>query len=239
MITAQEIREKGFSKSKIGGYEMSEVDDFLESIADDLTNSQKELAVVNSKCKVLAQKIEEYRSNESALNQAVLSAQKLAIQIESEAKEKADKMIAEAQAKVDELLGDLPARQAAEEKRLHDAEEASEKFIEGIRSMCNAQLKNIDRIWASNSKHEIPVEPAAPVEAPQVKAPVKDVEPAEVPAEKPLKASPAVDIEEAIRSIEASVSKKASEPSIHMDLSADMNARSGGINTDSTQPFTF
>ena len=30
MITAQDIREKGFEKSRIGGYDMAAVDEFLE-----------------------------------------------------------------------------------------------------------------------------------------------------------------------------------------------------------------
>ena len=42
MITAQDIREKTFEKSRIGGYDMAAVDDFLEVLADDITASQKE-----------------------------------------------------------------------------------------------------------------------------------------------------------------------------------------------------
>ena len=86
MITAQDIREKTFEKSKFGGYDMAQVDEFLEELADDLTNSQKEVAVLKSKMKVLVDKIEEYRNNESALNKSILSAQKLAQDIESEAR---------------------------------------------------------------------------------------------------------------------------------------------------------
>ena len=88
MITAQDIREKTFEKarSRGGGYDMTSVDDFLEELADDITASQKENAVLKSKMKVLVDKIEEYRANEEALNMAVLSAQKLAVQIESDAR---------------------------------------------------------------------------------------------------------------------------------------------------------
>ena len=86
MITAQDIREKTFEKSRIGGYDMASVDDFLEELADDVTAYQKENAVLKSKMKVLVDKIEEYRANEEALNMAVLSAQKLAVQIENDAR---------------------------------------------------------------------------------------------------------------------------------------------------------
>ena len=80
MITAQDIREKTFEKSRMNGYDMASVDDFLEELAEDISASQKETAVLKSKMKVLVDKIEEYRANEEALNLAILSAQKLAVQ---------------------------------------------------------------------------------------------------------------------------------------------------------------
>ena len=83
MITAQDIREKTFEKSRMNGYDMASVDDFLEELAEDISSAQKENAVLKSKMKVLVDKIEEYRANEEALNMAILSAQKLAVQIES------------------------------------------------------------------------------------------------------------------------------------------------------------
>ena len=94
MITAQDIREKTFEKSRIGGYDMASVDNFLEEIADDITAAQKENSVLKSKMKVLVDKIEEYRANEEALNLAVISAQKLAVQIEADARTRAAAMLA-------------------------------------------------------------------------------------------------------------------------------------------------
>ena len=100
MITAQDIREKTFEKSRMNGYDMASVDDFLEELAEDIGASQKENAVLKSKMKVLVDKIEEYRANEEALNMAILSAQKLAVQIESEARQRAAAMIEDAERQV-------------------------------------------------------------------------------------------------------------------------------------------
>lgn len=234
MITAQDIREKSFDKSRVGGYDMAEVDEFLEQIADDLTAAQKETAVLKSKMKVLVDKIEEYRGNENALNQTLLSAQKLAVQIENEAKEKSAKMIADAEAEVQEKTGDIEARIKAEEKRLFDAQKASAKFFDGIRAMCNAQLKNIDALDLARD-----VKKAVEAPAPE---PVRPVASENARNEFEAKfAREAVDIEEAVRSIEASVARKQPAPSGRMDLSADMgDPFSTRIDDkDSTQPFTF
>lgn len=223
MITAQDIREKTFEKSKFGGYDMAEVDEFLEELADDLTSAQKETSVLKSKMKILVDKIEEYRSNESALNQSILSAQKLAQQIESEARAKADKMLADAEKTVQEKVGNITSLTDFEEKRLAAAQAASAKFIDGIRAMCNAQLKNIENISIASA----PAAVAVKQEVSQSKE------------EKKMN-SAADAIDETVRRIDASVSRKKPETSVRMDLDLDMNeedASSQGL--DSTQPFSL
>ena len=137
MITAQDIREKTFEKSRFGGsgYDMASVDDFLEELADDITASQKENAVLKSKMKVLVDKIEEYRANEEALNMAVLSAQKLAVQIENDARARAAAMIADAERQVKAQIGSIADQAAAEEKRLAAAKDATAKFLQAAREL--------------------------------------------------------------------------------------------------------
>ena len=213
MITAQDIREKTFEKSKFGGYDMAEVDDFLEELANDLTASQKEVAVLKSKMKVLVSKIEEYRGNEAALNQSILSAQKLAQQIEADAREKADAMISNAQRQVDDTIGSISAKAEFEEKRLAAAQAASVKFLDGIRAMCNAQLKNIDHLSLTSfgGSAEAHAEPAPEPEE-------EELEPEEEEAE----------LEEEL------------PPEEEDDLSFDLNASfEPEDDADSTQPFTL
>lgn len=234
MITAQDVREKTFEKSKLGGYDMAEVDDFLEQLADELTTAQKESAVLKSKMKVLVDKIEEYRTNENALNQALLSAQKLASQIESEAKQRAEKMIAEADAQVQEKLGTIQEQTAAEEKRLHDAKAASAKFFDGVRAMCNAQLKNIDALDLAKEARMAVDQTAGSI--------ISEVKEQAAPVEQKTYSKQNADIEEAVRSIEASVAKQKPQPDMKLDLSADFDAAklfSSSNDQDSTQPFKF
>ena len=235
MITAQDVREKTFEKSKLGGYDMAEVDDFLEQLADELTTAQKESAVLKSKMKVLVDKIEEYRANENALNQALLSAQKLATQIEAEAKQRADKMISEADAQVQEKLGTIQEQTALEEKRLRDAEAASAKFFDGIRAMCNAQLKNIDALDLAKEAKK-----AVDQTAGSIISEVKQEQASPVVEKSYAKQN--ADIEEAVRSIEASVARQKPQPDMRLDLSADFDAAklfSSSNDQDSTQPFKF
>ena len=145
MITAQDIREKAFEKAR-NGYDMATVDDFLEELADEISAAQKENAVLKSKMKVLVDKIEEYRSNEEALNMAILSAQKLAVQIENEARQRASATIADAEAKAQAVLGSIEEETRSYEKRLAEAKDAKSQFIAEAKALCEAQLSQLNAI---------------------------------------------------------------------------------------------
>ena len=195
MITAQDIREKGFERVRLNGYDMAAVDEFLEELADDVAASQKENAVLKSKMKVLVDKIEEYRANEEALNSAILSAQKLAVQIENEARQRAAATVAEADKKAQDTIGSIAARADAEEKRLADAKAACAKFFEAAKVLCNTQLEKIDAIRTDMG-----------VQAPKAPA----------PAEK---------VDDAVRAIESSASRMQTELSLDLDADVKPRSR--------------
>lgn len=168
MITAQDIREKTFEKATFGGYDMSEVDDFLEELAADNAATQKEVGVLNAKMKVLADKIREYQSTEEAMRMALVSAQKLAKDVEQEAQQKAEAVIAEAQtqaeailaearAKADEICGDVITKRETEENRLAAAKKAAAEYIE---KMLMVTEKQSDFLTALKGMEEVDEEPA-------------------------------------------------------------------------------
>ena len=88
MLTPQEVSERAFPKASFGGYNMSQVDEFLDVLTEDYSALYSENAVLKSKMKVLVEKVEEYRSTEEAMRRALLTAQKMA-----------DELVAQAEAK--------------------------------------------------------------------------------------------------------------------------------------------
>ena len=224
MITAQDIREKTFEKSRMNGYDMASVDDFLEELAEDIGASQKENAVLKSKMKVLVDKIEEYRANEEALNMAILSAHKLAVQIESEARQRAAAMIEDAERQVKAKVGSIQEQTAAEERRLNDAQTATKIFLDKAKALCSEHLTRLGVIGG---------ELELPEEEPEV-AEIEEEE--EVPV-----VTDDVDIDEAVRSIEEQVSRpSAPEPALDLDLSDfDLAPAPKRKNLSSTQSFNL
>ena len=218
MTTPQEIREKSFDKARsmFGGYDMVVIDEYLEDLANDFEALQKENASLKSKMKVLVGKIEEYRTNESALNAAILSAQKLSVQIENDARARAAAMLADAERQVKAQIGSIAEQTAAEEKRLAAAKEAPAKFFQAARELCNTQLKNLDNI----SSGILPQQEPAPAKA---------------------AAEPAVSVEDAVRSIESSMARIQPEPPVNIDIAPakEVPAAKPAKSFDSTQPFTL
>ena len=176
MITAQDIRERTFERARVGGYDAAAVDDFLDQLAEEVAASQKNTSVLKQKMKILADKVAEYRDNEEALNRAVLSAQKLAVQIEQEARDRAAAILADAERQVKERLGSIEEEEEREKRNLEEAKAATAKYFESVRALCKGQLQQLDAIAGEFVPAEEPAEEEAPVEEEPVKedAPAAD-----------------------------------------------------------------
>ena len=211
MITAQDIREKTFEKARIGGYDMAAVDDFLDELAESIGAAQKENTVLKSKMKVLVDKIEEYRAGEETLSSAILQAQKLAAQIENDARKRAAGMLAEAEDKVKARVGSIEEETRLYERRLEEAKAATAKYFDDVRALCEGQLSQLDAI----SRDYIP--------QPEV--------------DEAAGAAAVEDVEDAVRSIEDSASIIQPEVNFSLDL-GPAEEPEAEVSLESTQPFT-
>ena len=85
MLTPQEVSERAFQKANFGGYNMAQVDEFLDVLTGDYSALYNENAVLKNKMKVLVDKVEEYRSTEEAMRKALMAAQRMADDLVKEA----------------------------------------------------------------------------------------------------------------------------------------------------------
>lgn len=203
MITAQDVREKTFTK-QFNGYSMTQVDEFLDEIAADISAMTKENAALTAKMRVLVEKIEEYRQTEDSMRLALLSAQKMGAQVESEAQQKADAIIAEARETATRLTSHATQGIANEEAKLEEAKKTTARFIEHMRLVLDKQMEFYDKLSKANL-----VSASKAAEAPAAEAPAPAAAPAPTPAPAPAPVESPVD--EAVRSIESSVQKAVME----------------------------
>ena len=135
MFTPQEVSEKVFPKASFGsgGYSMSSVDEFLDALTEDYSTLFKENVTPKAKLKVLAEKVEEYRSTEDAMRQTLLTAQKMAAKLVQEAQAEKDRMLSGAKAEAAQEI------QRLESEKLAMAQEKLAEFIRRSDELCQAQ----------------------------------------------------------------------------------------------------
>ena len=183
MFTPQQIDQISFGRSTFGGYDMQQVDEFLEPLTEDYVTLYKENALLKSKMRVLVGKLEEYRKNEAAMKEAVLNAQKTSENMIREAEAKCAQMLssanataaakaaeAEKAAKATETAAESTQKNdaliAAENARVEEARRTAAVKISELQEQLRSCIQALDRIKGANA-------PATPV-APAPKAePVK------------------------------------------------------------------
>ncbi len=97
MFTPQEIQEQTFSKAVFGGYDMQQVDDFLEPLTEDYITLYKENSVLKAKMKILVEKLEEYRAQETQQSSATAEAEAKSAQLLKQTQAKCAAMLQNAE----------------------------------------------------------------------------------------------------------------------------------------------
>ena len=201
MFTPQEIQEQTFSKAVFGGYDMQQVDDFLEPLTEDYIMLYKENSVLKSKMKILVEKLEEYRGQEAAMKQQMAQAQAQCDRMIAEAQSRSATIVAGAETTLRSQSDDLKKELAEEQARVDDAKKTALNFIDVIEQDIKGHLELLEKLksrdltlsqpqvmpqktvrekpydWQADQPAAVqpPVQPAAPVQ-PVVSAPSESAE---------------------------------------------------------------
>lgn len=142
MLTPDQIKSKEFHTTGKSSYKAEEVDEFLNEIHASYDQMFRENANIIKKMSILANKVEEYKKDEDSLRQALLSAQKLADRIISEAKETSEKQLSEASQQSENMLSD--ATQKAD-KILDDAKRLADAKVHEANKQADEIIGSVNR----------------------------------------------------------------------------------------------
>ena len=104
MITPLDIENKKFSKQMMNGYNVDEVDDFLDEVMEDYEAHYKELAVLRPKVEELEAALERYKNIENTLQNTLVMAQSTADEVKSVARQQSDQIISDAQREAENII---------------------------------------------------------------------------------------------------------------------------------------
>lgn len=118
-MKAKDINSQKFEKAAFG-YKQEDVDGFLNELAADYSQLEKENEEINAKLQVLADKVREYRKDEDAVRDALLFAQKEGHRVVSEANAKAEEVLSNAKSESDKIIGNatLDSRKAVDDLKV-------------------------------------------------------------------------------------------------------------------------
>ena len=163
MFTPQQIEQVSFSKQTFNGYNIEEVDSFLEPLTEDYITLYKENALLKSKMRILVSKLEEYRKNEASMKEAIVNAQNTCDLMVKEAESKCALMLSEANLAAAEHARHTKTLMAEEEARVEEARRTATAQIERLQRQLTACMDALEYIKVNNR----PLAPVAPQPEPE------------------------------------------------------------------------
>jgi len=141
MITPLDIENKRFGKQKIGGYNVNEVDDFLDELTLEYGKLYKENAELKSQREELDTDVGKYKNIENTLQNTLVMAQKTADEITAVAKQQAEQIVKEAEYKAKTAVDELNMQIITKEKELEDLKKQFDVYKAKMESLLISQLE--------------------------------------------------------------------------------------------------
>ena len=146
MLTPLDIENKKFSKQIMNGYNVEEVDDFLDEIGVDFAKKQKEVNEASKKIEELNASLEHYKNIEETLQNTLLMAQSTAEEVKNIAKQKADQIVTDAKASSQKEVDYIQNQILVKKKELEDVQKQFDIYKAKMESLLISQLELIKEI---------------------------------------------------------------------------------------------
>lgn len=143
-ITPNEISNKDFKKV-FRGYDIDEVDEFLEQLVDDYEKIYKENLSLKEKIGLLNEKIEHYSNIEATLQNTLVLAQTAAEQAKESSKRDAELIIRDAQETANNIIRKAEERVLEISKEQELLKQQYSMFKSRFEGMLKAQLDSIGK----------------------------------------------------------------------------------------------
>ena len=141
MITPLDIDNKKFAKQMVNGYNVEEVDDFLDELTIDYSKNYKEVTELRAKVEELNNSLVQYKTIESTLQNTLVMAQSTAEEVKNVAKQKADQIVEEAKSNAQKQVDELNNEILMKQKELDDVKKQFDIYKAKMESLLISQLE--------------------------------------------------------------------------------------------------
>ena len=144
MLTPADVENKVFKKAKIGGYDINDVEDFLEKLIVDYEAVFKEVTELKDKCENLQESVKYYKSLEQGIEQSINNARDEADKIKARALEEAGEIRDRKEKEYKNRLAELDLEVKKKEYDLEEKKKEMQIYKIKVKSMLEAQIKILD-----------------------------------------------------------------------------------------------
>ncbi len=141
MLTPLDIENKRFGKQMMNGYNVNEVDDFLDELTLEYGKLYKENAELKEKREELDNDVDKYKNIENTLQSTLVMAQKTADEITAVAKQQADQIIKDAEFSAKNSVEELNTQITLKQKELEELKKQFDVYKAKMESLLISQLE--------------------------------------------------------------------------------------------------
>lgn len=145
MLAPHELKNKSFSKS-IKGYNPAEVDEYIEFLIGKYTEAYRENNELERKLHVVVTNLDEIKDEEESIRSTLISAQKMADKIVSDAKERADIITGAIKERCDAVIAEFKEQMAAEKQEMWELRTRIVEFKKELFDMYRGHIESIKSV---------------------------------------------------------------------------------------------
>ena len=146
MITPLDIENKKFYKQMVNGYNVEEVDEFLDELMIDYEKLYKENIELKKNAEELHNDVGQYKDIESTLQNTLVIAQKTADEVKKTAEKQAEQIIKDAELTAKEKTAGIENEIMLKEKELAEVKKKFEVYKAKMETLLISQLELIKDI---------------------------------------------------------------------------------------------
>lgn len=141
MITPLDIENKKFSKQMMNGYNVDEVDDFLDDLTVDYEKLYKENSELKTKLSDIEANLDKYKNIETTLQSTLMMAQTTAEEVKSVAQKEADQILKNAQLEAKASIDELNAQIIAKKHEFEEVKKQIDVYKAKMEALLISQLE--------------------------------------------------------------------------------------------------
>ena len=133
-ITPVDIRQQQFSTRLFRGYDVQEVDAFLEDVAEDYEQLVKENALLKEQLAALEERMRGIEDRERTLQETLVTTQRLTEEMKEASKREAQLLVREAELQGEKLIEAARTEEARIKNEVLSVQRTRRQLFEGLRA---------------------------------------------------------------------------------------------------------